>query len=141
LPSRVELLTDRSRGLFATADLVEGTVVGRFEGPITPWNEVPAEQVRYVIQVGDNQWLIPRSSTRFVNHSCAPNCLLDADFNLLTLSPVAAGQQLTFSYDALTLTEWQRAPQCYFWDERWSFDCACGAGRCVGRVDRYRIRP
>jgi hypothetical protein len=29
----------------------------------------------------------------------------------------------------------------YFWDERWSFDCDCGAPGCVGRVDRYRVQP
>ena len=57
-----------------------------------------------------------------------------------TLRPVATGEELTFSYDYLAAAEWRRAPELYFWDERWSFDCRCGAPDCVGRVDRYRIR-
>ncbi|WP_366524511.1 SET domain-containing protein-lysine N-methyltransferase [Nannocystis sp.] len=135
------MLPDHSRGVLATADLAAGTVVGRFEGPVVPWSEVPLAEVCYVIQVRDDGWMIPRSSARFINHSCAPNCALDTTFTLRTLRPVATGEQLTFSYDALTIAEWRRAPECYFWDERWSFDCYCGAPNCVRRVDRYRIRP
>ncbi len=140
-PSRIATLPDRSRGLFATADLPAGTAVGRFEGPVMPWSEVPPAEVRYVIQVHDDGWMIPRSSIRFCNHSCAPNCALDAAFNVHTLRAVAAGEELTFSYDFLSRAEWQRAPEYYFWDERWSFDCRCGAPACVGRVDCYRISP
>ncbi|MEO8361456.1 MAG: SET domain-containing protein-lysine N-methyltransferase [Vicinamibacteria bacterium] len=140
-PSRVQLLADQSRGVFSSADLAVGTLVGRFEGPVVPWREVPEREVRYVIQVKDDGWLIPMSSARFINHSCAPKCAVDAAFNLITVSSVSAGEQLTFSYDALAQAEWQRAPELYFWDERWSFDCGCGATECVGRVDRYRIRP
>jgi SET domain len=97
--------------------------------------------VRYVIQIRDNAWLVPRSSARFINHSCAPNCVLDRAFNLITTEPLQRGAQLTFSYDRLSLAEWQRAPECYFWDERWSFRCGCGAAQCVGNMDRYRIHP
>ena len=140
-PSRVGRLGDHSRGVFASADLSIGTPIGRFEGPIVPWSDVPTEEVRYVIQVKDDGWLIPRSSARFINHSCAPNCVVDAAFNLLTLTEVSSGEELTFSYDALTQAEWERAPECYFWDERWSFDCGCRTASCVGRIDRYRVRP
>lgn len=106
-----------------------------------PWTEVPESEVRYVIQVKDDGWLIPRSSARFINHSCVPNCAVDAAFNLVTIAPVPEGEQLTFSNDALTQAEWQRAPQYHFWDGRWSFDCACGTSACVGHIERYRIRP
>ncbi len=117
-----------------------GTAVARFEGPIVPWREVPASEVRHALLLQGDDWLIPTSSARFINHSCAPNCMIGPERTVVTTRPVAAGDELTFTYDTISMAEWVRAPQDYFWDERWSFDCRCGTPHCAGRIDRYRIR-
>ena len=51
---------------------------------------------------------------------------------------MAAGEELTISYDWADPGDVRAHPDHYFWDERWSFRCRCGAACCVGVVDRYR---
>lgn len=138
-PSRLARTAGSGQGLFATAALPAGTIVARFEGPIVPWREVPAAEVCHAVLLEGDDWLVPISEARYVNHSCAPNCTVDDSLAVVTTQPVAADGELTISYDTLTMDEWASAPQSYFWDERWSFDCRCGAPTCVGRVERYRI--
>lgn len=67
---------------------------------------------------------------RYVNHSCAPNALFDVErLALVTLRPIAPGEELTFFYPA---TEWSMAEP---------FDCACGAPHCLGRVSGASSLP
>jgi hypothetical protein len=138
-PSRLVTISDSNRGLFATAALPAGTTIARFEGPIVPWRDVPAAEVCHAVLLQGDDWLVPTSDARYVNHSCDPNCTVDDSLAIVTTRPVADGEQLTFSYDTLSMAEFMAAPPCYFWDARWSFDCRCGAPACVGRIDRYRI--
>ena len=139
-PSRPVPIGPQHQGLVATADLPAGTAVARFEGPVVPWGEVPAAEICYALLLQGDVWMIPASSARYMNHSCAPNCRIDGTLTAVTTRPVAQDEPLTIRYDALTMSDWVRTPQSYFWDDRWSFDCMCGAPECVGRVDRYRIR-
>ncbi len=139
-PSRVVALGEQHRGLFATLAVPAGTAVAKFEGAIVPWHDVPAAAARHAILLQGDDWLVPTSEARFVNHSCAPNCLVDDALAVVTARPVGPGEEFTISYDTLTMAEFVRTPRSYFWDDRWSFDCRCGAVNCVGRVDRYRIR-
>jgi hypothetical protein len=138
--TRVSILPDGQRGLFTAEDLPIDKPVARFEGPIVRWRDVPPEEVCYAMLLQDDDWLLPRNEARYINHSCAPNCLVDDALVVVTTRPVTAGEQITLSYDTLTMEEYIRAPQHYFWDPRWSFDCRCGTPVCVGRLDRYRIR-
>lgn len=100
---------------------------------------MPPDEVRHAVLIAGDRWLVPTSSARFVNHACAPNCVVDDDLALVTTEPVGAGDQLTIRYDAVTAAEWLDEPAAHFWHEQWSFDCRCGTPHCVGRVDRYRI--
>ncbi len=138
-PSRIEEFPESGRGLVAAAPLPAGTAVARFEGEQRGWRDVPADAVRHAILVDGDTWVVPHSPARWINHSCAPNCTVDDGLTVWTTRPVAAGEQLTISYDRVALADWQAAPEAHFWDERWSFDCRCGAAGCVGRVDRYRV--
>lgn len=138
-PSRIEDFPESGRGLVAAAPLPAGAAVARFEGEQRRWSDVPAEAVRHAILVEDDLWVVPHTPARWINHSCAPNCTVGDDLTVRTTRPVGAGEQLTISYDRVPLAEWQAAPAAHFWDERWSFDCRCGAAGCVGRVDRYRV--
>jgi hypothetical protein len=139
-PTLVVPFGSGQRGLAAASDLPAGSLVARFEGPVVPWREVPADEARHALLLDGDRWLLPRNEARFINHSCAPDCRLAADLGVVTTRAVAAGEALTIRYDSLTMAEYLRAPDAFFWDERWSFDCQCGAPDCVGRVDRYRIR-
>ena len=122
----------------ATADLPEGTLVERFEGPVVAWGEVPDDEVVYVISFEPHRWLIPRAPARFINHSCEPNCMVRPNGDVVTTRPVSAGAELTIPYDWADAAELARHPDHYFWDPRWSFDCRCGTPGCRGRIAAYR---
>lgn len=138
--TRVAILPDGQRGLVATEDLAAGEPVARFEGPVVRWRDVPPEEVCYAMLLQDEDWLLPQNEARYINHSCAPNCRVDDSLAVVTTRQVLAGEQITLCYDTMTMAEFVRAPQHYFWDPRWTFDCHCGTPHCVGKVDRYRIR-
>jgi hypothetical protein len=141
-PARVTT-TAYGLGLIATAALGPGTIVARFEGPVVTRDDVPAEEAAHALWVEGDQWLLPRSDARYANHSCAPNCRVDDDLNLVTIRAVNRGTELTISYNTVSRAEWEayrRHPEHYAWDRRWSFDCQCGAVNCVGRIDGYRVR-
>jgi hypothetical protein len=139
-PSRVNAVVGPDQGLFATDALAAGTTVERFAGPTVAWRDVPVAEVRHAVLIAGDEWMVPTTDARFINHSCAPNCTVDDTLAVVTTRPVAAGEELTFSYDRVTMAEWLDTPECYFWDARWTFDCRCGSPDCVGRVDRYRVQ-
>ena len=126
----------RGRSLVAARALPAGSEVAQFDGPVVAFRAVPAEEVRYVLWIGPDQWLIPATSARFVNHSCAPNCLVDGDLRVLTSRPVAQAEELAFDY---ALAEDPDDAES-FWDPRWTFTCQCGSPGCRGVIDRY-VRP
>lgn len=128
------------RGVFATRPIAAGTVLFAYEGPSVAWEAVPDSEIAHVIKSGD-RWVIPGEPARLVNHACAPNCDVDDDLRLFTTRAIAPGEELTIDYHTADPAEMARNPAAYFWDDRWSFDCACGAPGCVGRVDGWRTHP
>jgi hypothetical protein len=124
--------------LRATRDLDAGVVVAHFRGDVVPYEEVPEDEIRYVLNLENGGWMIPSSTeAREANHSCDPNCTIDGQLDLVTFRPVAAGEELTYSYVMVDRGQYERSPEDFFWDERWTFDCTCGSSNCVGRVDHY----
>ena len=124
--------TALGRGLKASRNLARGTVVARFEGPVMRWEEVPEAEIRHALLLEDGRWMIDRGLARLLNHSCEPNCRIDAENNVVTLRQVRKSEELTFAYNIVYDGE-DPGP----WDQRWSFACACGARKCHGRVDCY----
>lgn len=131
--------TPYGRGVFAERELSPGTIVGTFEGPRVPLDQVPETELRYVVRIGRDRYLVPRAPERLINHACEPNCEIADELRIVAPRPIRAGEQLTISYDRITATEalaWGS-----FWHQARSFSCHCGAPACVGRVERYRVVP
>ena len=79
---------------------------------------------RYSIQLGERRHPVPRGALAFLNHSCAPNCVVDTEgLALVALRVIDAGQELTIFYPA---TEWDMAEP---------FACRCGAHECLGTIN------
>lgn len=113
-------------GLWCDEPVEAGRCVLEFDGVV---RGIPA---RYSVQVGLDEHVHPddaavaaqdrtRFQWRFLNHSCAPTCRV-AGRGLAALRDLAAGEELTFDYNA---TEWSMAEP---------FTCTCGA--CGGSVVR-----
>jgi SET domain-containing protein len=127
-------------GLVADDDLAPGTVVAVFDGPVVPFDAVPDSEVPYALLLDDGRWLVPATDARYLNHACEPNCAINGELEVETLRDVAAGEELTIAYNVLNLEEAAGGDGRFFWDERWSFRCRCGAATCQGMVDRYVVR-
>lgn len=130
-PSRIAT-TAYGRCLLADADLPAGTPVARFSGPLVSYQEVSSEEVCHAILIAPDQWLVPHTPARYINHSCSPNCLVNDDLDVVTLRPVRSGEELTISYN--TASAGESLPP---WDERWTFRCQCGSAGCQGLVNGW----
>jgi len=129
-PSKVIKLSV-GRGLAASKDVEAGVVIQKFGGPIVhSYAEVPAEEKTYALWYGyPDTWLIPKTNSRYINHSCDPNCTVNEKKEIVTTRPVKDGEQFSFAYNVTY--------EDGFWDPLWSFDCFCGTSKCMGRVECY----
>jgi len=117
-------------GGFAHANLPEGTRVIEYGGERIDKRESLARCIRgepFIFHL-DGQWNLDGNvdwnPARFLNHSCAPNCeadLIEGRIWIITLRPVARGEELTFNY-GYDLVDYREHP------------CRCGAPECVGYI-------
>ncbi len=103
--------------LCATRDYQPGEVVFRFDG-----GELRARRDPTTVELPDGRHLF-HPVLALATHACEPNCRLDlADRLALAVRPIAAGEAITYDYEATE--RWFSHP---FW-------CQCGARRCRGRI-------
>ncbi len=56
---------------------------------------------RYSIQLGEQRHAVPGGALAFLNHSCAPNCVVDTEgLALVALRGIDPGEELTIFYPA-----------------------------------------
>ena len=123
--SPAPLRIDRGGPYGARLVTLRALAAGQCVGPLSAGGgiiEVP-HATRYSIQVAESRHVEHRGAFAFLNHSCAPNCVVDTEtLELVALRPVAAGEELMLFYPA---TEWEMAEP---------FACGCGAAECLGRI-------
>ena len=114
---------DGYKGIFATKDIPEDSVIFYLKGTIT------AQPTRYTIQMGPREHLnfaaIRRPNDdlnycwQYLNHHCEPNGYMNtAEFTFRALRDIAAGEEITFNY--LTTESEMAVP----------FNCICGSENC-----------
>jgi hypothetical protein len=110
------------------------------EGRVVPYNKIPEEELRNAFELDDDRWVVPNSDARHINHSCDPNCYVSGKLDVITLRKVLKGEELTIMYNEVTIEKYMRRGSLLpTWDDRRSFDCRCGAPKCLGRIDRYVV--
>ncbi len=89
---------------------------------MTGHHEVAAAN-RFTVQSGVSTHLAGIGPLTFMNHSCAPNVIIDTtDLTVMAIRDIAPGEELAFFYPS---TEWQMAEP---------FECHCGSSWCIGVV-------
>ena len=128
-PSRIE-----GRGLFASSDIEQGTVVLRLGGRL-----VSTAQLARLIEAADRDPDAPYVDTltiyenahlvlplatiaHFGNHSCDPTLWPVGDYEMATRRDVREGEELTIDYGTISGAA------------GFTMDCRCGAAACRGRV-------
>jgi len=125
---------DKGLGVFATKDIEKGAVVIRFEGEVMPHSQCPEEEDPYMLLLNGGYGVIPRNESRFVNHSCDPNCEVFGEY-LVATKEIGPGEELTFDYCLLDEGD------NYEWKDSWTFECRCGSPKCRKAVDRFFYKP
>lgn len=116
-------------GVVATRDFAPGELVAEVDGVL--WNsETPGDDRddRYSLWLRDDWYFDMVDQTRYINHSCEPNCEVDGDVDadggrpwarITALRSIRAGEEITYDYGfAAQLAE----------------PCACGAQACRGWI-------
>jgi hypothetical protein len=65
----------------------------------------------------------------YMNHSCAPNAIVDKHLQVITLRPVAKNEEILIDYSTTEL------------DPYWSMNCACGQPGCRKTLLSFQYLP
>ncbi len=81
--------------------------------------------------IGNGKYVIDLSPPSYINHSCAPNCVVKMESisikNVIALRDIMEGEELTVDY---TLTAVDQFDGKGFW----VLNCKCGSENCRGKV-------
>ena len=158
------VLTSSSSGLRCTQDLKRGQFIDTYRGEIITHDEAnrrgatrTLDQEIYLMgldkwseEYGGSQYVCDGmhlgGPTRFINHSCDPNCAIytvsynHADINIYDLAffatePIIAGTELTFNYvddDRTDIITEEKADEMERENGYRPAKCLCGSARCRG---------
>lgn len=129
------------KGVFAVQDIPAGERIIEYVGEIISWDEAqrrhphdPAQPNHtFYFHVDDDRVidaLYGGNSSRWINHSCAPNCEADEEDGRIfikSLRPIKAGEELNYDYglvidEPLTL------------ELKLEYPCWCGSAECRGTL-------
>ena len=129
------------KGVFALQDLAEGEQLVEYIGEVISWAEAERRHPHdpqnpnhtFYFHIDEDHvidGLHGGNASRWINHSCAPNCEADQQGNrvfIRALRAIAAGEELSFDYGLII-------------DERYTaklkaeYACWCGADECRGTM-------
>jgi len=123
------------QGLFATASILQGTVVSRLGGRLVSTAELrhlmagPDYVDSVAVDADLHLLLAPGNLNRFGNHSCEPTLWWVDEYTLVARRDLVAGEELTSDYSTSTT------------DPQFVLRCHCETYRCRQMVtgDDWRI--
>lgn len=122
---------DKGFGVFAIRDIKKNEIITRFTGPflrIDDMDGFPREVWDHLLNVGFNEYVIPKDPGARVNHSCDPNAGIIQDIQLIAMRDIGKDEEVTFDY-SITIVD------------GWTLDCKCGSPLCRGTIKPYRELP
>jgi SET domain-containing protein len=138
----VRTSTIHGRGVFAAAEIPRGHCIIEYKGKRSSWDDALARpdsdpddpSHTFLFQIDDGRVIDARirgNAARWINHSCAPNCVTQEDENgrvfIEARRRIKAGEELTYDY-RLTIDEPLTRK------ERAAYACRCGAAKCRGTL-------
>ena len=129
------------KGVFALAAFKAGERIIEYKGEVISWPEALRRHPHdpddpdhtFYFHVDDDHVIdgnVGGNTSRWINHSCAPNCEAEEDGHrvwILALTDISPGEELSFDYGLVI-------------DERYTaklkkqFGCRCGAPQCRGTM-------
>jgi hypothetical protein len=118
----------KGKGVFAVKTMRPGDPVWDYAGEEKWIWDIPEESWQYAFQVDVDRYVLPDEGSVgwYLNHSCAPNCVILGRTRIIALRSIDAGEELTFDYS--TNVGW----------DGFAMECACGSPDCRHVVRSYR---
>ena len=119
------------KGIFAARELSPGDVLMPITGTPLTFEDTVAlgSNESHSMQIGLHDYILVQPPFLYSNHNCDPNCGINKNLELITIRPVAKGEELTWDYSTSML------------ERHWTMKCHCGAGRCRGIVKDFDRLP
>ncbi len=129
------------KGVFAVQDLAEGETLIEYVGEVVTWKEAlrrhphdPQDPNHTFYFHVDEKHVIDAkyggNSSRWINHSCQPNCEADEDEGrvfIKALRNIAAGEELFYDYGLIIDAPYTKKLKA-------EYPCWCGAPNCRGTL-------
>ncbi len=129
------------KGVFALVDIPRGTRIIEYVGEIVSWDEAqrrhphdPSDPNHTFYFHIDEDRVIDAlhggNASRWINHSCAPNCVADEDGGRIFIKArraIKAGEELNYDY-GLVIDE-PLTPEL-----KADYPCRCGSRNCRGTL-------
>ena len=129
------------KGVFALQDLAKGETLIEYVGEVISWDEAQDRHPHdpndpnhtFYFHVNEDRVidaLHGGNSSRWINHSCAPNCEADEDNDRIFIKAIRnikAGEELNYDY-GLSINE------PYTKKLKAEYPCTCGSAHCRGTL-------
>jgi SET domain-containing protein len=129
------------KGVFALTDIAAGESIIEYVGEIISWKEAqrrhphdPSDPNHTFYFSLDNGQVIDAlhggNASRWINHSCAPNCEADEEEGrvfIKALRKIKAGEELNYDYGLIIDEPYTRKLKA-------EYPCWCGARNCRGTL-------
>lgn len=140
IPRKVKTASSRhGRGVYAQRSFEPDETIGRIRGPIV---DCPSADPRYVMEMDNDRYVVPKAPFRYMNHSCNPNCEIfmweeDAIDPALNSRPLFVGARRSIRPgEELTID--------YAWPAELAIPCDCRSTECRGWIvapeDKHRVK-
>jgi SET domain-containing protein len=134
------------RGVFAATEILRGERIVEYKGKRSSWDEAMARPDSdpddpahtFLFEIDDGRVIDARirgNAARWINHSCAPNCVTEEDDRgrvfIEAKRRIKPGEELTYDYRLTVdgpLTKKERA----------AYACRCGSAKCRGTLLREK---
>jgi hypothetical protein len=121
------------KGLFATKDIPAGMVLCKVSGRELEMDFAATislqQKESHALQVDFDRYILCEPPFLYSNHSCNPNCAVNAKLEMFALKNIKAGQELLWDYSTSML------------ERHWTMDCACGEKECRKKIEDFDLLP
>ena len=117
------------RGVFAQKRFEQDDVIGRIRGEMV---DDPGHEAKYVMEMDNDQFTVPKAPFRYVNHSCDPSAeifMWDDD----PVDPLTDSRPL-FVAARRTILPGEELSIDYAWPAHFAIRCGCSAEQCRGWI-------
>jgi hypothetical protein len=129
------------KGVFALQDLAEGEILIEYVGEVISWDEAQERHPHdphdpnhtFYFHVNEDRVidaLHGGNSSRWINHSCAPNCEADEDNDRIFIKAIRnikAGEELNYDYGLIIDEPYTKKLKA-------EYPCWCGSALCRGTL-------